>query len=178
MLCGSAVFANATIIYDTFNTGDTYLNSGWLVDPSQSVATPFSVSTSANLGSITLALLGSSQPFTVSLAFGGSVAPGSVLESWTVPGSGGVVTVTPTSTLNLGVGDYYVIAETTGSGGWFLNSIGFNGPFSYTNSNVWLQSNDQPTGVMRIETEAVPEPASFAALGAGAISLLRRRRAK
>lgn len=165
--------ANASIIYNTYGPGDTFnVSTGWQVSPNQSVATPFNVATTSTLTSVKLSLF-SFANYTVSLAVGGAVAPGSTLASWNVIG-GGTVTLTPSSTTVLTAGDYYIVAESNDPGAWNFNSIGNSGPFSYTSGGNWLPNNDT-TSVMRIEAEAVPEPATMVALAGGVLALVRRR---
>lgn len=166
--------ANAATIYDTYGTGDSYdTGTGWSVNSHQSIATPFTVGSAMNLTSVRLALSGFAD-YTVTLAVGGSTAPGATLESWSVIG-GGNVTLTPASTLALAAGDYYIVAESSDFGGWFWNDTSHVGPFSFTSSSNWLASNGT-TGVMRIEAEPVPEPMTMLALGIGALGVARRRR--
>lgn len=53
---------------------------------------------------------------------------------------------------------------------------GWAGTFSGNADDVRVTFGTQPAGVWNFKTEAVPEPATMAALGMGALALLRRRR--
>lgn len=171
----AATTSFADVIYNTYAEDGSFMSQGWLIDATQSIATPFEVTQAVKLDAITLSF-NRNADITISLAKGGSIAPGERLMTWNTY-TYGTTKLTPSSTLVLGPGSYYVVAESPNdSTGWCQNSIHAIGDFSsYHPGSNWYGDNDV-TGVMKIEATPVPEPASMLALGMGSLALLRRRR--
>lgn len=172
-----AAGANAETIYNTYGNGGAYDDStGWSVNPSQTIATPFVIRHDAFLSSITLSLQEGS-PYTIRLTKGGSIIPGETLATWSFE-TGGTHTLTPSSAQELATGSYYVVAESTGSGAWCWNSVDTIDVFSgYHPAQGWY-SDFGITGVMRVDVTPVPEPMTCFALGVGLLLTLRRKRQK
>jgi hypothetical protein len=89
-----------------------------------------------------------------------------VLEAWT--GLGGTGTLIGTANNSFGVSAFPTVATTGGViGGTALSIVMKGGSTDFPNSLFWDNIN---------ATAAVPEPASFAIVGVGALALLRRKR--
>jgi hypothetical protein len=175
-----AAASPAVVIYDTLGPGDTYQNSHWDVNYEQSIATPFHVSSAGVLSLVKIALSFAPTDYTIAVREGGATVPGATLYSWTFLSDQtgpGVYSLSPSGNVSMPVGDYYIVAESPASwgGGWLMNNTGFTGPFSYKLDDNWNSFNGA-TGAMLIDVNAVPEPATVAALGLGTLTLLRRRR--
>jgi hypothetical protein len=120
---------------------------------------------------------------------GGGANPGGVLATLTggPVGALGDYTYTPTSALTLLAGQQYWLvvggAGSTGSVDWMASSPGITPTGLATHSGNLFTTNGGTSWttssiVNTYQVNAVPEPATLAALGVGALALIRRRRAK
>ncbi|RYG22434.1 PEP-CTERM sorting domain-containing protein [bacterium] len=73
------------------------------------------------------------------------------------------------------VGTVVVAGVSPGGGSYPEGQIGFAGAV-FDRVTLQSQADDEAIGIDNVSVQAVPEPASMIALGAGAVALLRRRR--
>ncbi|MBS1701978.1 MAG: PEP-CTERM sorting domain-containing protein [Armatimonadetes bacterium] len=191
IVVGGAVSANADVLLDTY-AGDApgFQANGWIVATWQYMSRPFSVTGSYTLDSIELPLGNfndNTGVYDVSICADNAGVPGTVLESFAVnvtTGNGVVSSYLLNSALNplLTTGTYYVTATTTDAnlnGGWGWNNANNTGDqqFSTDGGGTWNNFNSTDVAVRVMGTSTtVPEPASMAVLGLGALALVRRRR--
>ncbi len=174
--------ATAGVITSTFGPGDSFdAGTGWIVDASQDMAMPFTVSGGSNFTftSVELALSGSLGTLNILLMSDAAGLPGGVIESITVTDPAGITTATSTAFPTLVAGTTYWIATqylTDGyDGGWNLNDQGFIGPEASTldSGASWIPF-DNTLSAFRVNGDtiaAVPEPGSLTLLGVGRVSL-------
>jgi hypothetical protein len=181
---GSALVARADVLLDTYgSTGSGFLdNIGWAVDPTQYMGIAFSVNDSYVLTQIEFPMFGPGD-FDISLTTDNAGSPGTVLETFSIttvagPGTNFVFS----STLNpiMTSGNYFITflpKDANSDGGWCFNSDNTGGDmvFSYDEGTSWSPSGGN-LGAVRVQGNLVPEPATFAVLGLGALALIRRRR--
>ena len=200
ILAASAVLitcqsAFAGIAYDNFGPGDSYNpDIGWAATgtgtgvPFQS-ACQFTSLESGSLKSITIAwtFVGDHNTGVLSLFNDNSDTVGSLITAWSFSGLGGpypgqyapVTLPNGFPGITLTAGQKYWVEVSPGDdmaiGVWNINSTGALGwrGVSSNGGATYSYFDDQDTGAMRVET--VPEPASMAVLGLGALALRRRR---
>lgn len=190
-VCGFAAFATADVAYNNFSSGDSYDTTGWVIGGGggQGIAMGF---TSLKTGKVSLLTVGvslagsiSGVNLDISINADSAGLPGGALESWNGIAPNGTVGATTVLTgngsLSLVAGTTYWVVMLPGQGSqpgsWGQVKDGSTG-FAYNfNGGPWT-TNAGPRSVFRVETQAVPEPTTFAALGLGAIALAARRRRK
>jgi hypothetical protein len=180
-------------IFDTTGGRTAFTFPGYQIggdgSPVYTTALEFGVFTPTSLSSIGLFLYNGDAPtfpnplYTVQLTYSGATQPGAVIDSWNTYGSDSMVTLTPNSTDTLDLGVYDVVVSCAVEGAWSINynfygTTQFIGPTG-TNTIGWITSAQEALPEMQINVKpaATPEPASFAAMGAGLFGLLLRRRA-
>ncbi|MBX3117621.1 MAG: PEP-CTERM sorting domain-containing protein [Fimbriimonadaceae bacterium] len=189
--------AHAAIAFNNFGAGDSFnTGSGGTIGGSSSQVgyiiqgNGFNSLATGQISTITLGyghVTGTNS--TTFRLFGGTAGSvGSFITSWTVTnspafGSGGLVVINNTdalATLNSGT-DYWLIAEAASDAwqAWNNNNIGDVGPHAVSNDGgATYGIGNGSRNVFRVEVEPVPEPASMAVLGIGALALIRRRRSR
>ncbi|MBS1728229.1 MAG: PEP-CTERM sorting domain-containing protein [Armatimonadetes bacterium] len=184
-ILGSAVVANADVLLNTFGATDPgFTNTGWTVDNTQSMGRAFTSPGTYTLTEIDIALFAThaASNLRVNLCSDGGGMPGSVMESF-------LVTTTPDPTkyfLNsvtnpvLTAGTYFITVtpDTSDDGGaWCQTNDGHTADLTFSTDSgaSWNNFNDTD-GAVTVFGSPVPEPASFAVLGLGALALVRRRR--
>ncbi len=188
--------ANAAIAFNNFGPGDSFNtgSGGTIGGPTGPVGyliqgEGFNSLASGQVSTITLAYghVTGTNSATFRLYSGTPTSFGSLMASWVVtgmPGFGSGLTFTinntnPAATLVMG-NDYWLVAESASDAwqAWNNNNIGDTGPHTIssdgTNYNFFTGSRN----TFRVEVSPVPEPATMAILGAGALALAARRRRK
>jgi hypothetical protein len=177
---GLAAVAPAVTIFDTFPDWDGNVTSGWFaqaqefVVPADNVLVDYRFQMVAAAGAQTLT-------FGV-YAFSATGPTGSALYTSTVPWTTGQVFQFSAINLTLTTGTQYF---------GVINFNGYSGITNHFNGNQtsysagngwWMEAGGAWSDLnglnqkFRAEFHAVPEPASLAALGLGALALVRRRR--
>lgn len=189
--------AHAAIAFDNFGPNDAFnTGSGATIGGSSSSVgyfiqgSGFNALASGQISTITIAyghVLGTNST-TFRLFNGTSASVGSLMTSWTVTsspafGSGNTITITNTSplaTLTSG-NDYWILAEAASDAwqAWNFNSIGDVGPMATSSDGGGTYGvSNGGRNAFRVEVEPIPEPATLAVLGLGALALVRRRSRK
>lgn len=126
-------------------------------------------------------------PFTMQLMTDVGGLPGAVMETWTglTGAAPSISTATGDGSASLVAGThYYVVLSSTANTGWNwantdtsddLMAYSFNGGSTWSN---FTAGQGQFRSAFRVNPSAVPEPASMAVLGIGAVALVARRRRK
>ncbi len=177
-----AVSAVADVAYSSFGPGDSYTNSGWSIggNTSQVIAFQFTSAATGVLASVEFAYFTlASGTLNVELFEDSSDTKGNQMIAWGTTPTGPVTTLyNPFPTVSLTSGNKYWlqvsgVASTGASGGWNINDQNL-----FSNAYYWATTGSGyttlQTSVFRVNT--VPEPASMAALGLGALALVRKRR--
>lgn len=176
LVATSTTFSSASVVFNNFGAGDAYDTNFWLGLPgTQKLAKKVTSTTNQNLTLVKLALV-TGADYEVTFTSASSGAPGSTLSSWNVLG-GGVVSLSPVSTVNLVIADYFVVVRSINAttGAWYLNNTGNNTYMQFDARNGWTnQTGTSP--VLRVEANAVPEPATLSVCALGAAAVIRRRR--
>jgi len=176
------VSAVADVAYSTFGPGDSYTTSGWGIGGTdqQVIAFQFTSAATGVLASVEFAYFTlASGTLNVELFEDSSDTKGSQMIAWGVNPSGPVTTLyNPFPSVALTAGNKYWlqvsgVTSTGASGGWNINNQSL-----FTSAYYWSTTGSGyttlQTSVFRVNT--VPEPASMAALGLGALALVRKRR--
>lgn len=177
-----AVSAFADVAYSSFGPGDSFTTSGWGIGGTteQVIAFQFTSAATGVLASVEFAYF-TLAPGTlnVQLFEDSSDTKGSQMIAWGVTPTGPITTLTnPFPTVSLTSGNKYWlqvsgVTSTGVDGGWNINDQGL-----FSNAYYWATTSSGyttlQTSVFRVNT--VPEPASMAALGLGALALIRKRR--
>ena len=182
----SAISANADILFNSFGaSGSGYLpGNAWSIYSVQSFAIGFSVTGSYSLSEIDVALLSSAsdQLTKINLCSSNAGAPGSVIETLSVspPSTGTRIALASTQHSLLTTGNYFitlVAGDANAQSGWCWNSDNATSTMliSPNGGSSWSSFTER-TGALEVLGSAVPEPASIAVLGLGALALVRRRR--
>ena len=186
----ATALAHADLAFDSFGPGDEYEDgSGYTIStatspaPSgyQSIAQGFTSLTSGDLLSVAFAAFYADGTNTLKVGFyadaGGDV--GAELTSWmtNVPDQG-IYTLNAPAGISLVAGARYWVGLIAQDDSW----LAWNDSSPLLSGDV-AANFDTEDGVFsgdrsafRVETQPVPEPASSAALGLGALAMLRRRR--
>jgi PEP-CTERM motif len=186
LFIGSAVAAQADVLLNTYaGSSPGYdASTGWTVAPTQSMGISFSVGATYQLTQIDIALFlvtgdGSTN---VTLHSNNAGAPGTALETFNVLAVSGGSSHVMTSTLMpmLTAGTYFVTmtpGNANAASAWCFNNNGDQGNmiFSTDSGSTWNGFTDN-LGAISVQGNLVPEPATFAVLGLGALALIRRRR--
>lgn len=196
---GIGAQAHATFAFDNFSAGQTFNNgSGATISSSGSAAGQnwiqgyqFTSLASGSLDRITIALshVTGTNTSGVDLYNDASGALGTFITGWSVsnlPAFGAayvpsvLINSFPSITLTSGF-KYWVVARPGASDTWNVwnaNTSGsiLNRTFSNDNGATFGYSSGATAGAFSVEVVAVPEPATFAAFGFGALILLRRFR--
>lgn len=193
LLCGLAavslaVSAHSQVAYSSFGTGDSYqTNSIWVIggNVQQITAFQFESATTGVLSTIEYAFsLGSAGDVQVTLFEDSSDEKGAILGSWTQTEPDGftssIKSITNTNSgIGLTAGSKYWLQLAPGTstlaGGWNINDQNLSGRLYLNQSGSGFYFS-QRVGAYRVSTSVVPEPASMAALGLGALALIRKRR--
>ncbi len=186
LVIGSAVAAQADVIFNSFGiTNEFDPNVGWSVSQSQSMGVKFAV----NFGTYTLSeidvalfAVGNDGSTIVNLCADNAGSPGSVIESFSVVAAPTGTKYFLNSVLNptLTLGNYFLTltpGNSNAGSAWCKNGDGVTGPqiFSTNGGASWNGFTDVYGGAT-VHGNLVPEPATFAILGLGALALVRRRR--
>lgn len=178
-----AVSAHADLAYSSFGPGDSFnVSSGWSIGGSieQRVAFQFTSASTGVLASVEFAYFtGAPGTLNVELFEDSSDTIGNQMVVWGTSPSGPITTlnnVFPSVALTAG-NKYWLqvsgVTSTGANGGWNLNDQNL-----FSNAYYWSTSGSGytslQTSAFRVNT--VPEPASMAALGLGALALVRKRR--
>jgi hypothetical protein len=194
LMLGIGMVANADVIMNTFGTV-TFpgfdAGSAWTVASFQSMAKQFTPSFGTyTLDEIDVALSfnNNTSAINVNLCSDSGGSPGSVLETFSVFNTGSlslgsryVLSSVSHPTMTMG-GTYYVTmtpGDANTSGGWNFTNDGHQGDmqFSTNGGTSWSTFNNTDGAVtVQGKLQSVPEPASLAVLGLGAIALIRRKR--
>jgi hypothetical protein len=191
----------AAIVYSTLGPNNSYDTSGGSVIGGPNsfegfFASGFSFSPSAtvNLSQIDIAigLITGANSFNLALraADGASGGPGTVLESFTVPGRMGLfgnnnplIGLDSTTHPMLQTGTtYWLVATADGDtvAAWNVTNQGTHGTYYSIQGGREVLIPDQLVGAYQVSGDVVPEPAGGALLAVGAVGLLaygwRRRR--
>jgi hypothetical protein len=189
--------ARADVIFNNFGTGDTFPDSGRIVqgeavnnigNVDQAVGFTVPASNNYDLTDIRIGIGVFSSPFNgegpldIILAADSGGLPGAALKTFSLNiNSTGeqIAHASGGATLQLNAGtQYWVIADgkTTFDGGWEFNPIGDMGPTAGRSDNgPWnLHVDDKTRMALRVEGRAIPspEPASVVLLAMGAIGLV------
>ncbi len=198
VVLGMATLSCADIAFNSFGAGDSYnTTTGWTLGGASSPVglnwqgDQFVAGAGGTLVSITVAEQWASG--SNALSFGlynddGADGVGSWITTWSFSGpsfgSGAPPTVLPNAFpwITLTAGQKYWVIGSTGDDTWGTlnkNDQGMTGPHAYsTDSGASWSYSTQVTSAFRVEVESVPEPCSMAALGLGALALVRRRRSR
>jgi len=185
-------FAQADVAYNNFGLGIPFnsllsyeISGPNSPDGDQSRAFQFTSATSGELVSISFAASTLLSPGTLHIGLYADSGDfvGTALASLSIPISSGsptIYTATSPPGVWLSAGQHYWVGQTAdddASLAWYLASTGKKGRASYQfNSITPHYSTMTSFGAFRVETQAVPEPGTFAALGLGALGLTRRRK--
>lgn len=180
--------SQAIVAFSNFGPGDSYVvNSGWAlfsgIYGSQFHSHQFVAGASGSLSSIDVAFghLEGTNDYSVSLRDDSSDTPGSYITTWFGIAAGpfgaanppiGLPNAFPSIVLSSGTKYWVEVKPTTvdTSGAWNYNDQGDTRLTAF---------NDGTPGISRasvFRVNVVPEPASMAALGLGAVALIRRRK--
>ncbi len=184
----ATAIAHADVAYTSFGPGDGYdLSSGYTIATAtsqggyQSGAMQLTSATTGSLLSVTVPVIRISGTGALFVGFysdaGNDV--GTPLASWTTTISGQTVrTLTAPAGIPIVAGAKYwvgLIAQDNSYLAWNNTSPAINGPYA-VNYDTQSGSVSGQISAFRVETQAVPEPGTLAALGLGAAALLRRRK--
>lgn len=181
------VSAFANVAYSSFGPLDSYdTASGWTIggNTNQTVAFQFESATTGVLSSIEYASFGIvAGDINILLYEDNSDQVGNQMVGWgqsIVPSGNAITTLTnPFPNIALTAGSkYWVELRGVSSGvwgGWNQNDQSINSLAYYTSTGGSAYST-LLTSAFRVNTGVVPEPASMAALGLGALALVRKRR--
>ncbi len=183
-----AVSVQAQVAYSSFGSGDSYrTGSIWVVGAGvdQIAAFQFESATTGIVSTIDFAFSSdNSGDITATLFEDSSNEKGAVVGSWTkaVPGgyAASVQSITNSnSAISLTAGSkYWLQLETPTTnlyGGWYFNDLNLSSRMFLSQSGNGFYLTNR-AAAYRVSTSVVPEPASMAALGLGALALVRKRR--
>lgn len=186
LFVGAAFAAQADVILNTFGITGTGFDSGtgWSVNNSQYMGRAFNMPGSYTLDQIDVALFGNpGDVVNVNIHSDNAGAPGAVLETLSVAVSDVSTNYSLISVLHplMTSGTYYLTlapANPSGAAAWCWTNDSHTADllFSTDQGGVYNQFNNVDVATTVYGT-LVPEPASFAVLGLGALALVRRRRA-
>ena len=200
-IVGAVAIANAGVEFSNFGAGDTYQFGGYevsgptntLTHARQDMGFAFKAVFNGFLTELDVPIIhiSGTDGVTVTMFTNQTTAPEGFpltpIHTWTATGLGTAFNTAPTaidiSAANIQVTagtKYWFVAKATASdfdGSWATNNQGqtFNrdGVFSSDGGANYIWQGG-PTGAFRVQ--AVPEPASFAAIGLGLLAVARRRR--
>jgi hypothetical protein len=178
--------------FNDFGPGQSFnQDASWAVTGSlygdYTFAPEFTSAASGSLYNIIVAI-GSYVPSIVNLTLfadnGGT--PGTVMETWTGVSLPSSLDITPVvftnavSGVSLVAGQNYWLAFTAGTPrtqeGWRVNSIGLNGPLSFSTDGGMTWPPALPAILPAFSVEVTPEPVPMAVLGLGVVPLILLRR--
>ncbi|GIK33152.1 MAG: PEP-CTERM sorting domain-containing protein [Fimbriimonadaceae bacterium] len=180
--------SQAIVAFSNFGAGDSYnVSSGWSLLSggfgSQFVSHQFVSGASGSLESIEVAFghVDGTNDYSVSLRDDSSDAPGSYITTWSGIAAGAfgagdppifLPNGFPSIVLSSGTKYWVEVKPTTDGtwGGWNFNDQGDTRLTSFNDGAPSVSD----AGAFRVNV--VPEPASMAALGLGAVALIRRRK--
>lgn len=180
--------SQAIVAFSNFGAGDSYnTGSGWSLlsgsHGSQYISHQFVSGASGSLESIEVAFghVAGTNDYSISLLMDGGDVPGGGITTWSGVtagsfGSGGapimVINGFPSIVLSSGTKYWVEVKPTSGDtwGAWNFNDQGDTRLMSVSGG----APSTADSGAFRVNV--VPEPASMAALGLGAVALIRRRK--
>jgi hypothetical protein len=188
----TAAVASADLSFSTFGPGDTYnTGTGWTICTPASVlsfdshmAQQFTSATTGDVTAISFAsfLASGSGDVTLGLyADDGTDHVGAPLGTWNLVAAfnpAGILTTSIAPGIGISSGQKYWVGLVGANDswlGWNWNSTGATGLIQSNYLTSSGTASDTLSG-FRVETQAVPEPATMAALAFGAVGLLRRRK--
>jgi hypothetical protein len=174
-------------IYSTLGPGGAFDSSNpaqIIPDDTDGYADLFTSPITANVFSVSLALMGATPGATVSVSLREDAQdlPGNIIDlfaSAPLPTEPGIATFDSITDFKINAGDHYWLTVVTsgGSTDWFYNSQGIDNATAAREPIAWsLEQSDGPA--LAFQINPVPEPASVALCGLGIASLFFVQRRK